>query len=487
MSTGWVPRDNAFTSLQSGLILAQQIQVNRLRALEISPPPSLPNPSPPETIILTPDPVGIVWNESQVALDLATVLPNTTFVQNSTTQSVVCLITSADIASPLHFYIQTNQYGIFILNNETSSILYQGSLYLPPNKTITLGLTVVGSRRQRILTSSEASAFETNVVLAWIDTFARSSTVPPPLLARNMASFSLAVYQSVVLNNTLFDQAVANEAARAAFSLYLPLVNTDALYDSFPKLDDPAPIQSYVQTLITTSLTYPAVAINPVYQGPPPSTPALNLWTGVNPVLPNWSNVPYLANTFVTMPPTMVPTMSGDATQLQTITESLTEAQKQIAYYFAAQRPPYELCSSLCNLLGGINLSVLDMSQLMALVTMAMSDAGVYAWTVKFLYWGARPFQYISGYSPLIPTPNFPGYISGHSTFSAAWSHMIRLVVPQLGPIVNYIADLSGMSRLYGGIHFSDDNTVGLSAGHSISQSIFDALWPQIRTKQVFI
>ena len=116
-----------------------------------------------------------------------------------------------------------------------------------------------------------------------------------------------------------------------------------------------------------------------------------------------------------------------------------------------------------------------------------IADAGIYAWTAKYTHWGARPFQYLSGYKALITTPNFPGYISGHSTFSGSWDKLLGMLVPSLRNISEYIADLSGISRLYGGIHFSDDNTTGLSAGRSIGDSVYKELMTEINNTQAFL
>ena len=83
---------------------------------------------------------------------------------------------------------------------------------------------------------------------------------------------------------------------------------------------------------------------------------------------------------------------------------------------------------------------------------------------------------------PLLPTPPFPEYTSGHSTFSGAAAAVLasfygRDRVEFLcgsddlpGVVRSYrgfwhAAEESGMSRIYGGIHFISANVHGLLSG----------------------
>jgi membrane-associated phospholipid phosphatase len=85
-------------------------------------------------------------------------------------------------------------------------------------------------------------------------------------------------------------------------------------------------------------------------------------------------------------------------------------------------------------------------------------------------------------WEPLLETPPFPSYTSGHSTFSAAGASVlanffgtdkVRFTTTSDGlPGVKrsfdgfwQAAEEAGMSRIYGGIHYSFDNTDGLKTG----------------------
>jgi hypothetical protein len=78
--------------------------------------------------------------------------------------------------------------------------------------------------------------------------------------------------------------------------------------------------------------------------------------------------------------------------------------------------------------------SVLENARLFAQLNIALADAGIAAWDAKYTYDAWRPITAIrqadkdgnsnttadANWTPLINTPAFPEYVSGHSTFSAA-------------------------------------------------------------------
>lgn len=151
----------------------------------------------------------------------------------------------------------------------------------------------------------------------------------------------------------------------------------------------------------------------------------------------------------------------------------------------------------------------------------ASFDAGIVAWHMKRKFdgvrpitavryskqgvrltaWGGpqRPIEVIDAgkWSPYNPgsnlSPAFPGYVSGHSTFSAASAAVLKAVtgsdtfgfaavvspnfgrvepgVPSVPTTIRYATftaalEEAGMSRLYAGIHFADDNTDGQLLGN---------------------
>ena len=70
----------------------------------------------------------------------------------------------------------------------------------------------------------------------------------------------------------------------------------------------------------------------------------------------------------------------------------------------------------------------------------------------------------------MIPTPNFPGYTSGHSTISAAAAVVMGALLPDKAGYFQAQAAEAAVSRLWGGIHFSHDNDQGLLVGRRIGR-----------------
>ena len=153
-------------------------------------------------------------------------------------------------------------------------------------------------------------------------------------------------------------------------------------------------------------------------------------------------------------------------------------------------------------------LSITENARLFALLNLAEADVGIATWDTKRFYDLWRPMQAIAqadidgntntiqdaAWSPLIPTPSFPAYTSGHSAFSMAAAVMLAQFFgsddiafttnsesPFLDP--NYsrsydsfseAAEEAGMSRIYGGIHWAFDNTAGAELGTDISNWVFN-------------
>jgi hypothetical protein len=149
------------------------------------------------------------------------------------------------------------------------------------------------------------------------------------------------------------------------------------------------------------------------------------------------------------------------------------------------------------------NLSVPEAARLFALLDLAEADAGIACWDTKFFYRTWRPETAIRevdakvnafaaalpDWIPLMMTPSFPSYVSGHSTFSSAGCKILQdyfgtddveftAKSDGLPGAVRTFKSLSacrdeiGMSRVFGGIHYQIDNVEGQKMGTAIAEYV---------------
>ena len=64
--------------------------------------------------------------------------------------------------------------------------------------------------------------------------------------------------------------------------------------------------------------------------------------------------------------------------------------------------------------------------------------------------------------------PNFPAYISGHSTFSGAAATILGHFLPGRKQVYEDMAKEASMSRLVGGIHYRADCEMGMVVGKNV-------------------
>ena len=113
----------------------------------------------------------------------------------------------------------------------------------------------------------------------------------------------------------------------------------------------------------------------------------------------------------------------------------------------------------------------------LATLSIAMQDALIACWAIKFRDWSERPITAIrrdldKTFVPLLVTPGFPAYVSGHATVSGAAAAVLSAVWPSQTTALNAMAAEAAMSRLWGGIHFRSDNDEGLRLGTAVGQEV---------------
>jgi hypothetical protein len=114
-------------------------------------------------------------------------------------------------------------------------------------------------------------------------------------------------------------------------------------------------------------------------------------------------------------------------------------------------------------------------ARIYTLLHVGMYDAGIAIMDAKYAYWGIRPNQYDTSFHPLIFTPPFPGYPSGHAMASSAAAAVLSYFFPTDQNFFEATAQECADSRFYGGIHFRTDNETGLRQGEKLGRYVAES------------
>jgi membrane-associated phospholipid phosphatase len=198
----------------------------------------------------------------------------------------------------------------------------------------------------------------------------------------------------------------------------------------------------------------------------------------------------------------------------RTNSSTRTADQTRAAWFWAndldgTYKPPGQLLAHTAIVADARLTEGLRIARLFALVSLAMADAGISAWDMKYLtsfdLW--RPETAIKQ-APVNPDPTweplsadrnnvsfspcFPAWVSGHATFGAAWAGIMR---NELGDNITFTATTedphatgvtrtftsftaaateNARSRIYLGVHFQYDADDGAAAGYNIANHVYN-------------
>jgi hypothetical protein len=240
-----------------------------------------------------------------------------------------------------------------------------------------------------------------------------------------------------------------------------------------------------------------------------------------------------------------VKALGGDG---DTTPTSRTEEQTQIGIYWAYDGTP-SLCAPprlynqiAVQIADQMGTNAVDLARLLALINVAMSDAGSAIWESKYFYQIWRPITGIreadpgtgptgdgdgnpdtTGDATFTPlgapasnltgpdfTPPFPAYPSGHAGFGGALFETLRRfygtdnipftfvsdefngvtldnegnprdLIPRSFSTLSQAEEENGQSRIYLGIHWSYDKTEGIAQGRRVAEYIFKRAFTKIK------
>jgi hypothetical protein len=175
--------------------------------------------------------------------------------------------------------------------------------------------------------------------------------------------------------------------------------------------------------------------------------------------------------------------------------KNLTPEQKNIARFWSDDAmltvtPPGHWISIALQILEKENANMDKTADVLARLSIAEGDAFIGCWNAKFQYDLVRPITFIKRvidpkWEPVLNTPPFPEYPSGHSTQSAAAALVLTQAFgenfaftdetgtkdglkPRSFKSFSAAAEEAGISRLYGGIHYRAAVENGLAQGRCI-------------------
>ncbi|MCU0697446.1 MAG: vanadium-dependent haloperoxidase [Myxococcaceae bacterium] len=332
---------------------------------------------------------------------------------------------------------------------------------------------------------------------------------PPPMVARNMFYVSAAIAD--VYSKHGDDPAVAAKVAKSVTAQVLnALVGQQVMPDDRLGADIARKHIAAARADGAVDATKPR----------PASKPMRHVWTPTNekgepitPLFPSWGLLKPSVEANATVRAKRPSFTDNDWRAFFTAYQTRTPEQIAAAKYWAdgpgTFTPPGHWCLISQQVGSAAGLSVQQAAALSKLVNAALHDAGVSCWDTKYTYMGERPFQAARrlgiDFKPEIGTPPFPGFTSGHATFSGAAGQVLGMYFDKLGKadvvrkellgfaqlsetrkaigaartatdMFAALANEAAMSRVYGGIHIAEDGDEGVRVGRQIGTNVMKHL-----------
>jgi hypothetical protein len=401
------------------------------------------------------------------------------------------------------------------------------------------GVWVARSARQ-----DDVNRHATQVIRDWnaaaLDAI-RTTSMNPPRASRALAILQTAVYDAVngiVKGGRKYlvtpdapvgasPQAAAAQAAHDTLVALFPAQETDfddLLTTSLDAIPDGTAEDDGVEwgATVAAAVLEARADDGSVEAATAPYTPGTDPgdWQPTPPtnaaaLLPGWGDVtPFGIGRVANFVPNGPPKLSGakwaaefnEVKDLGSATSTTRTAdQTAIAQFWAdgagTFTPPGHWNAIAADLVEDDAVGLFKTAKVFAQLDVALADAAIVCWETKFKYNFWRPVTAIRAadtdgnpateqdatWTPLLGTPPFPDYTSGHSTFSGAASIVLAAAfgatrefsatsdngaTTRTFDSFRAAADEAGMSRIYGGIHYTSANQEGLRCGRQIAASV---------------
>jgi hypothetical protein len=189
----------------------------------------------------------------------------------------------------------------------------------------------------------------------------------------------------------------------------------------------------------------------------------------------------------------------AEALEVYDTVNDLTEEQREIALFWAddpgvTATPAGHSVSIATQALRARDARLDTAAETYAKVGIAVADAFIACWSTKYTYNLLRPVTYIQAFVdadwlPILVTPPFPEYTSGHSVQSGAAAAVLTDVFGRRFAFVDRTHEDRGLparsfgsfgeaareaaiSRLYGGIHYRPAIARGLEQGRCVGRAV---------------
>lgn len=183
-----------------------------------------------------------------------------------------------------------------------------------------------------------------------------------------------------------------------------------------------------------------------------------------------------LVNSIRPVPPpsTRSITFQKELEEVKYYSQNATREQIRIVHFWAdgvgTYTPPGHWNAIAAEEFVKMKWSEVRWARAFALLNLSLMDAAIACWDAKYLYYNPRPSQMDPSIKTLTGLPNFPSYISGHSTFSGAAAEILGHLIPSRKQVFTDMATEASLSRIYGAIHYRSDCTVGLAVGKKVGE-----------------